>query len=99
MIMFIAFLKDLDYWILEILIVTIIYSKIFSVQIYKHQKLAIIINLTPSILKTINIILSFFINEEILYKAYPWWIPVGFICYLFLIHIFPNYSNEDKERF
>ena len=87
MIMFIAFLKDLDYWILEILIVTIIYSKIFSVQIYKHQKLAIIINLTPSILKTINIILSFFINEEILYKTYPWWIPVGFICYLFLVAI------------
>ena len=87
MIMFNSFLKDLDYWILEILIVTIIYSKIFSVQIYKHQKLAIIINLTPCILKTINIILSFFINEEILYKTYPWWIPVGFICYLFLIAI------------
>ena len=31
-------LQDLDFWFFEILIVTSIYSRIFLVQIYKHQK-------------------------------------------------------------
>ena len=48
--MFGAFLKDLDYWIFEILIASVIYSKIFLVNIYKHQKLAIGINIIPIIL-------------------------------------------------
>ena len=60
LIMFSAFLKDLDYWFFEILIVTIIFSNIFLVQVYNHQKLAIFINLLPCILKTIIIILNFF---------------------------------------
>ena len=87
MIMFASFLKDLDFWFFEILIVTIIYSNIFLVEIYKHQKLAIIINLFSCIFKIIVIILVFFTEENILYTAYPWWIPIGFICYLILIAI------------
>ena len=87
MILFIAFVKNLDFWFLEILIVTIIFSNIFLVKIYKHQKLAIIINLFPCIFKIINIILSFHVKEKELYYFYPWWIPVGFICYLILIAI------------
>ena len=87
MIMFYAFLKDLDFWFFEILIVTIFFSNIFLVQVYKHQKLAIIINLFPCFFKITNIILGFLSEEELLYTQFPWWIPVGFICYLILISI------------
>jgi hypothetical protein len=88
LIMFSAFLKDLDYWFFEILIVTIIFSNIFLVQVYNHQKLAIFINLLPCILKTIIIILNFFSGDDnLIYTEYIWWIPVGFICYLILITI------------
>ena len=86
-IMFSVFLKDIDYWFFEILIVTIIFSNIFLVEVYKHQKLAIAINLIPCIFKTITIILRFNSDEPTIYTEYPWWIPVGFICYLILIAI------------
>ena len=89
-IMFILFnyLKDVDFWFFEILIVTIIYSKIFLLQIYKHQKFAIILNLIPSFLKITCIILTFFSDEKlIIYKKYPWWLAVGFICHSTLTSI------------
>ena len=44
------FLIDLDFWFFEILIVTIIFSNIFLVEVYNHQKLAMGINLIASFL-------------------------------------------------
>ena len=87
MLMFSVFLKDLDFWFFEILIVTIFFSNIFLVEIYRHQKLAIGINLIPCIFKIITIVLKFFCDEPGIYTEYPWWIPLGFICYLILIAI------------
>ena len=75
------YLKDVDFWFFEILIVTIIYSKIFLVQIYKHNKFAIILNLIPSFLKITCIILNLTTDEDIIYKKYIWWIFVGFLCH------------------
>ena len=79
--MFVLFnyLKDVDFWFFEILIVTYIYSKIFLVQIYKHKKFAIILNLIPSLLKITCIILTLSTNENIIYSEYHWWIFVGFL--------------------
>ena len=79
--MFILFdyLKDVDFWFFEMLIVIIIYSKIFLKQIYKHQKFAIILNLIPSILKITCIILTLISDEEKIYKKYYWWIFVGLL--------------------
>jgi hypothetical protein len=83
-------LKDVDFWFFEILIVTYIYSQIFLVQIYKHQRFAIILNLIPSFLKITCIILTLFSSEDkekIIYKKYPWWLAVGFICHFSLTAI------------
>ena len=85
--LFSDFLKDIDYWYFEILIVTIIYSNIFLKQIYNHQKLAIIINLIPCIFKTATIILRFESDEPTIYTEYPLLIPAGIILYLLLIAI------------
>ena len=84
---FFDYLKDLDFWFIEILIVIIFYSKIFLVQIYKHQKFSIILNLIPSLLKITCIILTLVYDEkERLYDKDNkwWWIPVGFLMHSFL---------------
>ena len=79
-VIFIPLLKDIDFWFFEILIATIIYSKIFLVQIYRHHIFAILLNLiVPSLLKIICIALTLNTDEHIIYNYYPWWIPLGFI--------------------
>ena len=61
--------KDLDFWMVELLIISKIYSKMFNINIYKHQNLAIYLNLTvPLVLKIISIIMSFS-NKEGLYEG------------------------------
>jgi hypothetical protein len=100
-------LKDLDFWMIELLIISYINSKIFNNSIYKHQKLVFILNIIPCILKILTIILSFYEdnedsediedskengdNEEILYKKEPIYL-IGIIVYLILI-ILRSYVN------
>ena len=84
-------LKDLDFWMLELLIINYIFNKMFHTQTYNHQKLAICLNLICSILKIITIYLSNIHNVKnkiaIIYIKYKWLIPVGIISYLILITI------------
>ena len=87
MVLFAVFLKDIDFWFFEILIVTIFFSNIFLVEVYKHQKLAIGINLIPCNFKIITIIFRFKSTEQTIYTKYPGWIPAGLIGYLILISI------------
>ena len=56
---FMDILKDLDFWMIEILIITYFNYKIFKVQVYKHQLFVIIYNLFPIFFKIITIYLSF----------------------------------------
>ena len=88
--------KDLDFWMIELLIICYLNSRIFKVEIYNHQKLAIILSIFSSLLKIVTIILSFLKNEEeyddghlpIFYKngsAYK--IPFGIFFYLVLISL------------
>lgn len=77
-------LKDLDFWMFELLIITFLSARMFKLTIYKHQKLAILFNLSPCILKIIAIYLS--IKEDnILYAKYAVWIPIGILLYIILI--------------
>ena len=86
-------LKDLDFWMFELLIITYLSAHIFKIKIYKHQKFAILFNLFPCILKIITIVLSFKEDKEvdlepddiIVYKNSGWWIPLGIIIYVILI--------------
>lgn len=82
--LYIYILKDLDFWMLELLIITFLSARMFKLTIYKHQKLAILFNLSPCILKIIAIYLS--IKESnILYAKYGVLIPIGIILYIILI--------------
>ena len=57
-------LKDLDFWMFEILTISLITSIIFKKKIFKHQWLAISLNLFSTLLKSGTIILSIFDNEN-----------------------------------
>ena len=54
-----SILKDLDFWMIEIIILSIFNSKMFKAKTYLHQKLINYLNLMPIILKAISIVFSF----------------------------------------
>ena len=91
-------LKDLDFWFLDILIISYFNSKIFKVIIYKHQKFAIIFNIIPSLLKLFTIIISWTNKDQsVIYINYKWLIPLGFILFIILITI-RAYVNSEIKR-
>lgn len=82
-------LKDIDFWMIELFIVSYQSSKLFHFKIYKHHKLAIIFNaIVPVILKILTIVYSFIYKDDdlkILYKDKPIFIVIGLGIYLILI--------------
>ena len=54
-----SFLKDLDFWMIEIIIISYMTSIMFKEKIYLHHKVIIYFNLIPVIWKIIAITLSF----------------------------------------
>ena len=78
-----------DYWMFELLFVSLIYSKLYKIKIYNHQKLGIIINSISSIIFRI---INFCIlanqrddNYEDFNIKYKWFIPISIIIYLSII--------------
>ena len=57
-------LSHLDFWMLELIIISYLNAKIFKKQIYNHQKFVLIFNLFPIIFKIITIFLSFKGNKD-----------------------------------
>ena len=88
---YLRFLKDLDFWMLELLMMYYFISRIYNIQLYKHQLFAFAFNIFPCILKIITIYLSSINNDNnelpILYIKYKWLIPLGIIIFLILIAI------------
>ena len=90
-------LIHLDFWMLEFIFLSYFCKKILLIEIYKHQKVAMLSTIIPCFLKIVTIILSFYdenrISEdfndfkrkdkllEILYMPYPLLIPIGFSNY------------------
>ena len=54
-----SFLKDLDFWMIEIIIISYMISIMFKSKIYLHHRLIIFLNLIPVLFKIIAIYLSF----------------------------------------
>ena len=82
-------LEDLDFWTLELLIISLISSKMFHTQIHRHQKLAIIFSsIFCTLLKIIALILNYKSSENTektkngLQNEFL--IPIGIISFLFI---------------
>ena len=87
-------LKNLDFWMLELLIINFFNTKIFHKTLYIHQKFSLAFNIIPCIFKIITIILSFINSEENeknkkrqIYIENIYLIPLGIIIYLILLSI------------
>jgi hypothetical protein len=82
-------LKNLDFWMLELIIMYYFMKKTFNVELYKHQKLSFIIIIFPSIFKVITIILSCISHDKndpaIIYIDNKFIIPLGIILYIILL--------------
>jgi len=89
--------QDLDFWFFELIIISLIFSKYFSFEIYLHQKLAMAINIgVCSILKIFNIIISFSGKAKI-YSQYP--LTFTFIILYFLIITARSYVHTQIKVF
>lgn len=76
-----------DYWALGLLMISFVNSKIFKLNVYKHQKIAIIFN---SIISIVFQFSYFYIQlqsyeDDHIYIKYKWLIPIIIIMQLFLI--------------
>ena len=91
-------LIDLDFWMVELYIVTLLSEKYLNISFYRHQKLAIYTNLSLCILKIMSICLSLYDQDtgedhkendhfKILYMTQKILIPIGIIVYIFLINL------------
>ena len=81
-------LCHLDFWMLELLIIAYLNSKILHTEIYKHQKFVLFFSLIPILFKIITIIIE--LTEEkprYIYKKHWYWIPLGLLIYFPLITI------------
>jgi len=86
-----------DYWMFELLLISLIASKLLKINLYSHQKIGIIFNsiccIAFGIIRFDILFIKFhqtkFLkdNEEIPYFSikYAWFIPISIIIYLFII--------------
>ena len=82
-IIFKKFFTHMDYWMIDLYIVSILNKKIFKIEIYKHQILAFAINSVSLILNLATIILTIIEGDEkkVLYVKFKGLIPVAIIIY------------------
>ena len=85
-------LKDLDFWMFELFLVTLFSIKMFKIEIFSHQICAMWFSLVPCLFKITNIILSCIEDKEIIDKNLPIlyvikkeYIPIGIVVYIILI--------------
>jgi len=90
----IIFLQYSNFWMFELIFLSLFYKKVFNSKIYIHQKIAIILNIFPFVLKLVVIILSIFDNH--LKKIYDKKsLPLIIILYVFylLLIILKSFIN------
>jgi len=89
MILILNKLKNLVFWMLELIIIYYFNKKIFNAELYNHQKLSFFITIFPIIFKVVSIILSsinvnkndpgfVFANNKLI-------IPIGIALYIILL--------------
>ena len=89
-------LRDLDFWMFELLIISYLNSKMFKLKIYKHHKVAIYFNvIICSIFKFSSFLISFF-QEHSLYYEYVYYIPIGIIYYFMILFLRAYSINKLK---
>ena len=87
----------LEFWMIELGIISYLCSKKLNIVIYKHQKLVLYFNIIPIIFKIGTIILAFYENK-LYYTKYWILIPIGLLIY-FLFMFVKSYVNVSLKYF
>ena len=93
-------LEGLEFWLLELLIVCYLSSKMLRTEIYKHHKLAMLLNFFPLIIKYILIVLSSKLEKKtsnLIYIRHMGVIPVGILIYIVLAFLRSFANIKIKE--
>jgi hypothetical protein len=96
-----SYFKSLDFWMLELVVISFIIHKMFNFKIHRHHKLVIYINMLICLpIKIIVLAIRIFFQKDENYKdTYTiysnnlWFVPLGFIFY-FLIITSNSYTNS-----
>ena len=106
LIKFLTIINNVDFWMIEIIIMTYLYHRLHKVEIYNYQKLALGLNLFPIIFKALTIYISFLIDKgfyadnkyinskgsgKSLYVVYWYLLPIGILIHL-IFATFRSYS-------
>jgi len=81
-----------DYWMFELLFICLITSKLLKTEIYRHQKLGIIINSISCLFLGIIRFIKIYQynnndeNTQFFCVKYLWFIPISIIIYLFIVN-------------
>ena len=79
-------LSHLDFWMLELIIICYLNSKMFNIEIYKHQIFVLFFSIIPILFKIITIILEMNDNDNnFVYENRQYLIPLGLLMYFLLI--------------
>ena len=96
---YICGLRDLDFWMLELIIVSVLMERMFNLKTYKHHKCGIYFNIIFCLIfKILSFLISFFFDNndnDIDRKPYInnyWLIPIGIIIYI-IIMVLRSYVN------
>ena len=104
-IIFTKYFIHMDFWMIQLYILSFMNFKLLKIEIYKHQKLAFLINGISVFLKIATVILTFIEGEErkALYVKYWWTIffaIVIYVLYSFLLsYIFINIKELMDLKF
>ena len=89
----------LEFWMIELGIISYLCSKKLNIVIYKHQKLVLYFNIIPIIFKIGTIYLAFYDKHFILgYTIYPFLIPIGLLIYILFMFV-KSYVNVSLKYF
>ena len=88
--------QDLDFWFFELIFVSLIFAKIFSLKILSHQKLGMAISITVgSLLKIYNISLT--LNSDTFYAKNK--SLISFVIFYFFLITLRSYVNTKVKVF
>ena len=86
-----------SYWMVILIIISILNNKMFKLKTYKHQTLAKYFNFFVCLIfRSCSFILTLKSDDQNIYNKYIWLLPIGFL--VFLLYVFINAFTYSKLK-
>ena len=95
--LFVSILRIFNYWMVILIIISILNNKMFKLKTYKHQTLAKYFNFFVCLIfRSCSFILTLKSDDQNIYNKYIWLLPIGFL--VFLLYVFINAFTYSKLK-